>query len=497
MTTPAVYKPASGRPVLKQWLVTILVAATVVSTQIATLRSGHEWGDDFAQYIQQALNLATGRPMLENTYIYNPSFPDIGPRGYPPGFPLLLVPVVKLAGIDLRAMKIVGIVCFGLALLAIFRLLFSILPFVYCVAIIASLGFTPFLWSSKDSITSDIPFLCLLCIALVLLQECEFRRWPSTGLTIAAGVAIYASFAVRIVGGILLPVFVVYLLLRFRRLRQIPRGAWIVLITAGFLISVHLAATLRESLSYTDSVPRQSTAFYHAVRANAMMYAWTLHYLFFPLWGSRFFSVPFCVLLGGLCTWGYIQRLRCGLSIVEIFVPLYLGVILVVPWGIGRYLIPLMPLGLLYIVCAIRSLPGKWGIRTAITVAVAGGILGSCLTDFGAISTSPIRESFGNPDFMSACAFLKHNTPSQAVVICKKPRLSTLVSGHRSSAYDPEASDKQQLKWFKNCGARYVLTSPAFPDDQAILKPFLERHPDLFRRTFRSGDFEVYQIGAG
>jgi hypothetical protein len=98
---------------------------------------------------------------------------------------------------------------------------------------------------------------------------------------------------------------------------------------------------------------------------------------------------------------------------------------------------------------------------------------------------------------MSACAFLKHNTPSQAVVICKKPRLSTLVSGHRSSAYDPEASDKQQLKWFKNCGARYVLTSPAFPDDQAILKPFLERHPDLFRRTFRSGDFEVYQIGAG
>lgn len=499
MTTPAAYKPASGRPVLKQWLAIILLAATVVSTQIATLRPGHEWGDDFAQYIQQALNLATGRPMLENSYIYNPNFPDLGPRAYPPGFPLLLAPVVKLAGIDLKALKIVGVVCFSLALLAIFRLLFPILPFAYCVAVTAALGFTPFLWNSKDNITSDIPFVFFLYVALLLLQECELRRWPGTGLMIAAGIAIYASFVVRTVGGSLLPILMVYLLLRFRRLRQIPRGAWIVLITAGLLISVHLAATLRESLSYTDSVPRQSTALYHAVHSNVMMYTWTLHFLFFPPWGNRLLSVAFCVLLGGLCIWGYVIRLRSGLSVLEIFVPCYLGIILFVPWGSGRYLIPLIPLGLMYIVCAIRALPagGRWRIRTTVTAVIAGGILGSCLTDFDATSFSPIRESFGNSDFMSACAFLKRDAPREAVVICKKPRLSTLVSGHRSSAYDPAASDEQQLKWFKNCGARYVLTSPAFPDDQTILKPFLQRHPDLFRRTFRSGDFEVYQIGAG
>jgi len=499
VTIPAPSRGPSEHPILKQWLILVLLATIVVATQIASLRAGHDWGDDFAQYIQQALNLAAGHPMLENGYIYNPSFPDLGPRAYPPGFPLLLTPVVKLAGVDLRAMKIIGIACFGLALLAIFRLLFPILPFGYCLATIAGLGFTPFLWGLKDSITSDIPFLCILYIALVMLQRCDTRHWLGTGPMVATGIVIYAGFAVRTAGGILLPALIVYLLLRFQGFRRIPRGAWIVLITAGSLTAIHLEATMRESLSYTDSVPRQSTAFFHAVHSNVMMYAWTLHYLFFPPWSSRFLSVSFCALLGGLCIWGYVSKLRSELTMLEIFAPFYLGVILVVPWGSGRYLIPLIPLGLMYIVCAIRSLPadGKWTIRTAATAAVAGGILGSCLTDFGATNFSPIKESFGNPDFMSVCAFLKHDTPPEAVVICKKPRLSTLVSGHRSSVYDPDASDKEQLKWFKDCGARYVLTSPAFPDDQRILKPFLERHRDLFRMTFRSGNFEIYQIDAG
>ena len=58
----------------------------------------------------------------------------------------------------------------------------------------------------------------------------------------------------------------------------------------------------------------------------------------------------------------------------------------------------------------------------------------------------PIRESFGNPDFMSACAFLKNSTPPDAVVICRKPRLSALITGRRSSVYDLQASDEQQLK---------------------------------------------------
>ena len=159
----------------------------------------------------------------------------------------------------------------------------------------------------------------------------------STRRQIAAGVAIYACFALRTVGGILLPVLVVYALLRLRR---IPRGVWIVLVTAGLLIGMHSVVTLRENLSYTDGV-----AIPQAVVSG---YLSVLRELYFPLWGGRLPSVLLCAMLGVLCIWGYVSRLRSALTILEVFAAFYLVLLIVLPWGDARYLIPLIPLWLMY-----------------------------------------------------------------------------------------------------------------------------------------------------
>src|SRR2546425_1210967 len=77
---------------------------------LATIRDGQDWPDDFSQYIQHALNIAEGAPYAATGYIYNPHNPGIGPRTYPPGFPLLLAPVIKGFGLKLRPMRVLGIV---------------------------------------------------------------------------------------------------------------------------------------------------------------------------------------------------------------------------------------------------------------------------------------------------------------------------------------------------------------------------------------------------
>ncbi|HEV2672560.1 MAG TPA: hypothetical protein VGU74_15810, partial [Gemmatimonadales bacterium] len=71
------------------------LALVVGVLYLATIRAGHGWGDDFAQYILHARNIAAGVPYTQTGYIYNPDNPEVGPRAYPPGFPVLLVPVVK------------------------------------------------------------------------------------------------------------------------------------------------------------------------------------------------------------------------------------------------------------------------------------------------------------------------------------------------------------------------------------------------------------------
>src|SRR5215472_14514569 len=100
----------------KPRLVLLAVIAAIGAFQIASIRQGHGWGDDFAMYIQQAKNFAAGLPFGESGYIYNPHYPQLGPRAYPPLYPLLLAPIYRQFGLSLEAMKVEAIICFLFAL---------------------------------------------------------------------------------------------------------------------------------------------------------------------------------------------------------------------------------------------------------------------------------------------------------------------------------------------------------------------------------------------
>src|SRR5579862_5893312 len=83
---------------------------------LATLRQGHDWSDDFALYLHHAQNICEGAAYQETGYVYNPRRPLYGPPAYPPLFPLMLVPVYKLFGLSLTAMKVETTLLFMLAL---------------------------------------------------------------------------------------------------------------------------------------------------------------------------------------------------------------------------------------------------------------------------------------------------------------------------------------------------------------------------------------------
>ena len=61
------------------------------------IKSSHDWGDDFAQYIHQAKNISEGISQNNTGYVFN-SDVFLGPNAYPTGFPLLLAPIIKNYG---------------------------------------------------------------------------------------------------------------------------------------------------------------------------------------------------------------------------------------------------------------------------------------------------------------------------------------------------------------------------------------------------------------
>jgi 4-amino-4-deoxy-L-arabinose transferase-like glycosyltransferase len=190
---------------------------------LSTIREGHEWGDDFSQYIRHASNLAQGLPYTASSYLYNVDNPAVGPRVYPPGFPVLLAPVIRTFGLALAPMKVEIVLFFAAALFLIYLLIQPLMPPAAAAAAVLMVGLNPFFWDFKDQILSDIPFLFFFVATLLCLTRADQRdrgMRARTMLAVLGGAAMFAAYATRVVGIVLLPSLVVRDLIRHRRLTK-------------------------------------------------------------------------------------------------------------------------------------------------------------------------------------------------------------------------------------------------------------------------------------
>lgn len=124
-----------------------------------TLKDGHNWGDDFAQYIINARNIADGKPylsgvMLENTVVY------------PPGLPLMLAPVLKIFGENLKIFKLLNILLWFLSIGLVYLLLSEMESRRVGLMTAVFLAFSSFFFTFKQNVLSDIPFFFFVTVSL-------------------------------------------------------------------------------------------------------------------------------------------------------------------------------------------------------------------------------------------------------------------------------------------------------------------------------------------
>ena len=67
----------------------------IILINIFTLKQGHNWGEDFSQYIIHAQNIISSKA-------YGSGIMVDAPVIYPPGYPLLLAPIIKVFGINFK-----------------------------------------------------------------------------------------------------------------------------------------------------------------------------------------------------------------------------------------------------------------------------------------------------------------------------------------------------------------------------------------------------------
>jgi len=171
---------------------------------------------------------------------------------------------------------------------------------------------------------------------------------------------------------------------------------------------------------------------------------------------------------------GWVMCARTRVGVVELFFPMYAGLILLWPavWGGDRFALPLYPILFYYAAVALQAVlarlpePGRIpaGAITALVLILpaAGNVVeesgqaelcGSIARERGpwACYSGPIQY------FIQAASWSGPGLPEGAAVFSRKPRHFYLQSGHPSRAFPFDEDPDAHLTLADELGVRYVL----------------------------------------
>lgn len=489
------------------WL--LLLVAVAGAFHLLTLRSGHGWGDDFAQYIMHARNLAEGRDYRELGVIRNP-FTIIGPDAYPPVTPLLLAPVWYFLGLNLTAMKIVMVASLCLALLVTGKAFSTYLSPLRTLSLTGVFAFSPAVWEMKDAIQSEYFYILLSYTALFLIDRHYLQAVQSRRLMYALliGVTMYLTWATREIGIILLPALVMSEVLVTRRISRylfIAISVFAVLAvmqtrllepgpehlvadeTSRVLDGLAMARGVQEgshvSLMRLDleHLGRQAVRYSEAAK---------------DFWSRQHVLGWVVFITGGLLSVaGFLYRLARGVRVWEIYTAGYIAVLLMFGGFQGlRYIIPLMPLYLYYLFSGLQWIESVAGKRLAgaMLVALLGVIAVLYLQEYSERDFGHVRGGIDDPDAEELLDYLRASTAPDALIACSKPRALTLLTGRRAITHSNSFNPSLMFGFLDAIRPDYVLLGE-FATDREMLAPAILQRPEFFEVVFRNGTFVLYR----
>ena len=489
----------------RRQLIILAVILVVIGTfYLVTIRSGHRWADDFSQYIHHAKNIVEGRDYRDTGYIYDPITAVIGPRFYPPIFPLMLAPIYALFGLNLTAMKVLTILFF-LLFLGIYGLSFrKDLSFPLLAGAVIVLGFNPYFWDFKDEVVSDLPFLFLLYLVLWAIQLAyqpgaeerqlrwgqriwRERSWPSA---ILIGAMLYLTVGTRTAGLVLLPALFIFELVRLRRLTSFPIIA--ALVFGGLMLIQRLV------IPGPDGYGDQLIYYPRVILNNLHLYFDS----FYAIWANGY-QAPLQAILFGvlllLAAIGAVFRWKKEIGIYELFAGLYL--ILIALWRANqgmRFLIPLAPLFIWYVFRGLAQF-GRIAFTVrgrkvpAVTSLVMAAVLLSYVGVYSRTDFGPFKEGVEKKESQELFSFIRQNTQPDDAFLFERPRALALYTNRPSAGYSILENEQFTLGLARRLGIRYFVVKAG----EDYLRLLVKRYPENFMRVYSNPDFNVYRYLPG
>ena len=464
----------SGRRRIPPAVILAVVALVHLAIALPALSPAPHNGGDNAGYLSLAHSLASGSGYVE---AWDPA---LAPHTkYPPLYPVMLAGAMGLGAEAWITFKLLSLLLVTLSVTICFAWVWDRhgLPLATGVALV--LAFSPaFVWST-NWILSDPLFLALTLACLWSFHRSEHVAVPTRWILAGCALAILSTFTrtaglplVLAVGAALglarrwrtlagfTGVFVVPNVLWWLRSRADGEAQYV---SEFWMIDPYQPDLGRAGIGDLGARVLENVQGYVLVHIPAGLSPWS---------GGALTALG--VVLMALALAGWVDRFRIRWTVVELFTPLYFGLILLWPavWSGDRFALPLYPLMLFYageaLVRGARRMAPPLALAAGIT-AVAVLLLPSVQGWGQSVSrATACRESVrvagpfacygeGFQQFVTAARWIGENVPDESAVFSRKPRIFYTLSGIRSRTYPLSTDPERFFREARELGVSYVV----------------------------------------
>lgn len=487
---------------MKEWLYknidVFIIIILLLPLLLINISNYHNWGGDFAQYINQGLNIIDGKAHYETGYVFNPNYRVLAPEAYPVGFPLILTPVLYLFGNNMMALQFYTTlltILFGVCCYCFLKLYAKK---TYALAATIIFFYNPWMIYFKSLVLSDISFSICFILSLISVNLL-FKRHSNIWAFIAGVFGGYAILikSIAIVIPFSLLAFVVWDFIFNQNKDKIKPGLLTIFssLLLYFLFGWIFGKSSNVELHFFSMISLEDMG--DAFLRTSQYYIQIFQNYFHPKTnGWDFF--PLILKACALCflVIGFIKSCLHSFSYKEIVILAFLGGI----FAFGntsqgfRYILPIFPILLLYIIVGISSVNleitslKRWIIGLAVFIA----ILFTYKFDIRNIERHN-NDTIEGPltvDARELFSFLNNEIPKRDTFLFTKPRVLALYSIHSALSNDIWKDISYLEKDISDYKVDYFIEAKTLGNEP--LKQYIKEHRSSLSLMYENETFKVY-----
>ena len=448
---------------------------------------------DNAQYFVLGQSLAEGQGYM-NINHPNPT----SHTKYPFGFPALLAVLYPFFGFGFLGYKIVLFLLSICTLLLLYKWLEDSPPLILVGSLLLfALNLKILEYSSL--ILSETPFLFFVVLGFYL-----FRRFETSGRTFELGLALLCwavAYYMRSIGIALFPALIVHALIK----KETRTALIALLVLVAVWVPWQLWVSGHDGPSYLKELQMKNPyephlgsvglleILFERMPANLKVYSLTyVPESIIPLFqtGPAKILAALGLLMTVIVVAGFWTDFRNQWDLKGWYFLATMGIVLMWPevWSSERFLFGLIPLTLFYFVGGIARIVGRVTSSESarslgVTVVVGLLLLGTLSMHIG-FENQQTRYTAAWRNYRECAVWIQANTPTDAVVACRKPALAYLWSGRKSISIMRSSDKDETYRVFNVAGVTHLILDSVFRTASLYLKPILMGNKQDFPRVY-------------